>query len=302
MNFAVNDIAERLALPARWLLVAGIAYTLATAVLYFISPPATAPVTQAASTRSATTRAAPDLNAILSRNLFGTAGATAAAPVNQPAVVTRLPLELLAVYVADDPEESAATIAERGRQGINYRIGDQVPGNATLVEVHPHHVVLRRAGTREILSFPEPGASLAARTPAPDRDAVFPDLTEPYGQGQSADGGDGASPEDDTSLQNLVEEYRQELDENPSQALDQLGVEPVSEGAADGYRVGNLAQSPYLRQTGLQPGDVILSVNGRPVGDLNSDRLELDNVLAQGSARLEVQRGNRRFFVTASLQ
>jgi len=51
----------------------------------------------------------------------------------------------------------------------------------------------------------------------------------------------------------------------------------------------------------LQPGDVILSVNGRPVGDLSQDRLEVDNVLAQGSARIEVQRGTRRFFVTASL-
>jgi general secretion pathway protein C len=80
-----------------------------------------------------------------------------------------------------------------------------------------------------------------------------------------------------------------------------LGVAPVADGASEGYRVGNLAQSPYLSQTGLQPGDVILSVNGRPVGDLNQDRLELDNVLAEGSARLEVQRGTRRFFVTATL-
>jgi hypothetical protein len=30
--------------------------------------------------------------------------------------------------------------------------------------------------------------------------------------------------------------------------------------------------------------------------------MEIDNVLAQGSARLEVQRGARRFFVTASLR
>ena len=67
-------------------------------------------------------------------------------------------------------------------------------------------------------------------------------------------------------------------------------------------RLDHLAQSPYLRQTGLQPGDVILSINGQPVGDVERDRLELDNVLAQGSARIEVQRGDRRFFITASLK
>ena len=91
------------------------------------------------------------------------------------------------------------------------------------------------------------------------------------------------------------------IDENPNEALSKLGIAPVAEGASSGYRVGGLADSPYLSQTGLQPGDVILSVNGRPVGDIRQDRMEIDNVLAQGSARLEVQRGTRRFFVTASL-
>jgi general secretion pathway protein C len=51
----------------------------------------------------------------------------------------------------------------------------------------------------------------------------------------------------------------------------------------------------------LQPGDIILSVNGQAVGDIRQDQKQIDNLLAQGSARLEVQRGNRRFFITASL-
>jgi general secretion pathway protein C len=106
----------------------------------------------------------------------------------------------------------------------------------------------------------------------------------------------------EASIRDMVDDYREVLEENPEQAMDALGVSPVAEGAAEGYRIGDLAHSPYLSQTGLQPGDVILSVNGRPVGDLNQDRQELSNVLAQGSARLEVQRGSRRFFVTASLQ
>ena len=40
---AVTEVAARLALPARWLVVAGIAYTLATSVLYVLSPPVTHP-------------------------------------------------------------------------------------------------------------------------------------------------------------------------------------------------------------------------------------------------------------------
>jgi len=137
-------------------------------------------------------------------------------------------------------------------------------------------------------------------------DTTFPDVLEdmPADEAPSYDNHE-IPPEagmEDASVRQLVDEYREEIEQNPEQALDELGVSPVSDGSAEGYRIGDLAHSPYLSQTGLQPGDVILSVNGRPVGDLNQDRLELDNVLAQGSARLEVQRGNRRFFVTASLQ
>ncbi len=302
---SVNDVATRLALPARWLLVAGIAYTLATSTLYFMSPPATAPLDAPAGRSPTPARPAPDLNAILARNLFGAADAAAAqAPTETPAVVTRLPLELLGVFVADDENSSAAIISQRGRPGILYGIGEEVPGGATLEEVQSNQVVLRRAGVRETLPFPVAGESLAARTRSSEPEPSFEEeYTDTYEEVYEAEDGveTGESP-DAASVRELVDEYREELEEDPSQALEELGVSAVAEGSAEGYRLGDLAQSPYLSQTGLQPGDVILSVNGRPVGDLDQDRLELDNVLAQGSARLEVQRGTRRFFVTASLQ
>jgi general secretion pathway protein C len=308
---AVSEVAARLAVPARWLVVAGIAYTLATSVLYFLSPPVTTPTGITPVQRSAPERPAPDINVVASRNLFGSAEASPQqAPADTPTVQTRLPLELLAVFVADQGDQSAAIISQRGRPGLLYGVGDDLPGNATLVEVHDDHVVLRRAGVRESLRFPELSEILAARarTPASDTpdeqmgepmdDQMVQDFESAYEQPEElVDTGEG--PE---SMEEFVEEYRDQIDEDPAGALEQLGVEPVAEGAAEGYRVGDLAQSPYLSQTGLQPGDVILSVNGRPVGDLDQDRLELDNVLAQGSARLEVQRGTRRFFVTATLQ
>jgi general secretion pathway protein C len=314
----VNDLAAKLALPARWLMVAGIAYTLATSVLYLVSPPATAPVSAPGGARpEPQQRSAVDLDAILASNLFGAADATAeAAPASTPAVATRLPLELLGVFVADAGEESAAIIAQRGRPGMLYTVGEDVPGNATLLEVHPTHVVLRRAGIRETLHFPTVGRSSGAGVgfePVP-AEPVYDQVSDAeYAASYADDDGyedelgiDEELPESSggaiDSVSELVAEYQEQIDEDPTGALAELGVEPVSEGSAAGYRIGDLARSPYLSQTGLQPGDVILSVNGRPVGDVQQDRLELQNVLAQGSARLEVQRGTRRFFVTASLQ
>ena len=303
----VNDIAAKLALPARWLIVGGIAYTLATSVLYFLSPPVT-PGAGVTATRERPAEPAPavDINRIVSRDLFGATDAEPEAAVsNEPTRQTQLPLELLGVFVADQPENSAAIISQRGRPGLLYDVGEDVPGNATLVEVHAKHVVLRRAGVREALNFPELSESLAARTrnvPQTFEEPPVDDYDEGYAEEYDNLEDYADDIDEQASVEELVNEYREELEADPSQALEELGVEPVSAGAAEGYRVGNLAQSPYLSQTGLQPGDVILSVNGRPVGDLEQDRLELDNVLAQGSARLEVQRGSRRFFVTATLQ
>jgi general secretion pathway protein C len=106
----------------------------------------------------------------------------------------------------------------------------------------------------------------------------------------------------DRSLDEVVADYRDRLQSDPEGTLNNLGLQPISSGAAEGYRLGNLAQSPYLSQTGLQAGDIILSVNGNPVGNVAQDQMQIDNIMAQGSARLEVQRGDRRFFVTASLR
>lgn len=310
----LNNLAVNLATPARWLIVAGIAYTLATSVLYFVSGPASAPGVGGERPAS-TPRVTADVNSVLSRNLFGSTVAGEAEPVvsSAPAVATQLPLELRGVFVADQGA-SVAIIAERGRSGNLFTIGDTLPGNATLLDVLADHVVLSRAGIRETLHFPRPGATDGRLAPSPPPQAYddppeFMAYPEDYGSMDTSDYyqdtaevgmiEDGAGM---SSTDEIVSEYRDRLEEDPAQTIESLGMSPVSEGEAQGYRVGDLAQSPYLSQTGLQPGDVILSINGRPVGDLSQDRLEIDNVLADGSARIEVQRGTRRFFITASLQ
>ena len=99
-----------------------------------------------------------------------------------------------------------------------------------------------------------------------------------------------------------MDTYRTRLQANPEQALSDIGLQPVSASGTRGYRVASLANAPQLAQTGLQAGDVIVSVNGRPVGNVRTDRMEIDSVLAAGAARLEVQRGERRFFLQASLR
>lgn len=292
----LSELAGKLVEPARWIIIMGIAFTLANNVLFFIAPPEQAGAANPAARQTARTpdtRPAVSINAILNRNLFGEAGDTASADAGLPAVETRLPLELLGVFVADDESESAAIVAQKGKAGLLYTVGEKVPGNAELLEVHADHIVLRRAGNRETLRFPQvaSGAPVAVppSQPGPASSGAAP-MAEPT----------AAAPE---TPRDYVASYRERIDADPEGTLKEIGITPVSEGSAQGYRLDSAAaSSPYLSQTGLQPGDVVLSVNGQPVGNIQQDRHQLDNILAEGSARIEVQRGTRRFFVTASLK
>ena len=297
--------------PVRWLLVALIAYTLATVIWSFFDTPAAPMVApEPATSQPATTRRPPvNVNWILAKHLFGEAGAV---PVEQasndePAVQTRLPLELQSVFVADETSESAAIVAQRGKPGKLYAVGDMLPGNAKLIEVFTDRIILRRAGSRETLMFPKSQSQFMAEPIDLEEDQPVmvergsDTSTDNLSPGEKPGAAAVQDPSANTDPMQLVESYRQKLADDAAGTLDELGLETVDAAAGGGYRIGSVAQSSYLQQTGLQPGDVILSVNGRPVGDIQQDQMELANIMAQGSARIEVQRGSRRFFITASL-
>lgn len=294
--------------PVRWLVIVGIAYTLATTIWSFFQTPMTPTRgAQTAAQTPAEQRPAVNVNWILSKNLFGEAGAAPAdtSDDDEPAVQTRLPLELQSVFVADEIEHSAAIVAQRGKAGLLYSVGDKLPGNAELIEVLVDRIILRRAGVRETLMFPKSKTQFVADdygSAGEDIDPTTGQAGQAPGRAGNAQQNDGDGPVAPPDQQELVEAYREKLAEDATGTLNELGIETVDDSGAGGYRIGDVSASPYLRQTGLQAGDVILSVNGRAVGDIQQDQLELENIMAQGSARIEVQRGGRKFFITASLK
>ena len=292
----LDTLLQKGAEPLKWLLVVGIAYTLAMTIwVFFATPIAPVQTPQSSSGTSAPNRPKANVNWILNKNLFGQAGQQSEiSTVQEAAVQTRLPLELQSVMVSTEEERSSAIVAQRGKAGILYRIGDTLPGNAELVGIEHTEIYLRRAGVRESLAFPKSKSTKLTTTTTQPQANRQPVEYERY-----RDADDSVQEESNgTESLDSVSEYRERFADDAQGTLEDLGVE-VAEGG--GYRIGNLAQTPALRQTGLQAGDIILSVNGRPVGDLQQDQLELDNILAQGSARIEVRRGERRFFITASL-
>ncbi len=74
------------------------------------------------------------------------------APVDAPD--TRLKLVLRGAFSSGDEAFSRAIIADPRGKELMYAIGDKLPGNAELSEVHADRVILMRSGRYETLRLP----------------------------------------------------------------------------------------------------------------------------------------------------
>ncbi|KZX77496.1 hypothetical protein A3715_01685 [Oleiphilus sp. HI0009] len=111
--------------------------------------------------------------------LFGDFSAPAAQITKQENLPkTRLRLTLTGVSASNDPKRAKALVEGPDRTTLNYAIGDQLPGNATLHAVYRDRIVLDRAGSLETLEFPKLSSSnfVASTTPEPE---PIPTITTP---------------------------------------------------------------------------------------------------------------------------
>ena len=272
---------------SQWLFGLGIAYAIASTGLVLLGDgvATTEAPLEASASRQSTGQMppAPSLNALVERNLFGRSTADGAANASTPTTPTRLPLTLKAVFVSTNPAQSTAIISQRSGAGKLYRVGDMVPGSARLADIEATRVILRRAGVREELAFKsEFKAKESVReTPLRQQASSKSPSSQPGNTDSSA-----------------IAQLNSRLAQNPDETLRKMGVSQRREG---GYRIGDTANQPFLAQSGLQPGDVVLSVNGRPLGDINVDRLALTNLAATGSVRVELLRNGQTLTITTRI-
>lgn len=109
---------------------------------------------------------------------FGTAGEQTSQSVERAETLpeTNLQLVLRGVMAGDTDDSDSALVEGPDGETKVYRIGDALPGNASLREVRQRRVVIERAGALETLTFPEnEGSRLALgsnqRSPSNDSDS-----------------------------------------------------------------------------------------------------------------------------------
>lgn len=175
--------------------------------------------------------------------------------------------------VAPTPGVAASAIFSTGSgRDISVYIDNEVQPGVRLVEVHPDHAILSRAGARERVDLEAP-RSLAQGRAAPGA------RTRGFRINVSRSG------------TNNFTFSRKELDDalrDPNQ-LNYLGM--IGQPPGGGVRLESAPPGSLAQKLGLQPGDVIKRVNGQPVastGDLARLYTQFNTLSA---IQAEVQRG-----------
>ncbi len=284
---------------ARVLVIGAMAATLARAIWFFALGPEPARLVESARPEASPGPDAMDVEKIAALNLFGTPASAAGGFDADAAPDTELDLKLLGIFLANQPRASVAIIGSRGDGGDAYSVGDPIFGNAKVAEIRREIVLISRAGIMEALRFDDE-STLSATSPGPR--AVFEQRgvasNAPLAASALGVEAQDAVPDDFTQS---VEVFRARFQQDPDGMLRAVGLEPVSVDGDTGYRVGQRAVSRQLGRTGLQPGDTIISIDGQPIGAVSQNPEAFGDLLSKGSARLEIRRGERRFFLTTSL-
>ena len=301
----IREYAVKLAAPARWILILGIVATVlntARNLLYLPEAPVTSAIRGGAPTQASNPSKAVDINALVNLHLFGKPRREDRAMPQSVAnaQATRLPLELKAVFAASENALSAAIIGQKGQRALLYTVGESVPGNAVLAEVYSQQVLLRRAGKLESLAFPAGTYKARSKSPA----TALANTPPVSGRDNQTSSESSAEPVVErglpaqTRVADELASVTQKLLADPGAAIEQLGLTAHTDG---GFKVGGVANSPYLQTAGLKAGDIIFSINGTPMSNVNNNKTLLAELMASGRARLEVMRNNQRFVITASL-
>lgn len=200
---------------------------------------------------------------IANAHLFGISGASSGAtdPNNLPQ--SQMGLVLAGTMALEDPEAGYAIVGENAANAKFYRVGTVINGNARLHSVYADRVIIDRNGVLETLVLPR-GAPSTAPVPAA-RNVV---TTNPVG-----------------------ENLRRIAANNPSALGELLRAQPVfSNGVQKGYRVYPGRDRQQFTRLGLQPGDLVTSVNGSTLDDPNRSTEILNTLTSSSTAQITVER------------
>ena len=226
-------------------------------------------------------------------NLFGRVE-IAVTPTAQEQVVvpeTRLNLTLLGVIASSAVGTAKAIISDASGSEEYYSIGMQVPGGASLEEIHSDYVMLKRNNRMEILRLPVDESSPGQAMNLGNAGNAQPNISTPPSSGRHVLPPNNTGGTDNRSTGAMLHEYRDALNQDPQSVMDLVRAEPVREGdKLVGYRISPGRDRQLLSRFGLRAGDVVTMVNGVRLDNPVKGLEIIQNLQTAGQVNIEVMR------------
>ncbi len=222
-----------------------------------------------------------DVQSLVNAHLFGIAAAPKSAADAANAPDTTMNLVLAGTIATEDPKRGLAIIGESAATAKVYSVGDPVNGGATLHAVYTDHVLLERGGAIETLALPRQrlagGPGRAANLPLP--------------AGNVAPG-----------QQNLAENVRRLIARDPSVVSEVMRPQQVfNNGQLRGFRVYPGRNRQQFAKLGLQPGDLVTSVNGTALDDPARGNEIFRTIGSSDSVHVTIERNGRSQDLTLNM-
>jgi general secretion pathway protein C len=220
-------------------------------------------------------------------------------PAQAPASGSTISLILRGTLAESDPKTGIAMIADAGGGERSWRVGEEVAAGVRLVAVYADRVVLARDGGEETLKLARDTNLVPADVVRPTPASVTGGAGAATTSNPAASGAATTSVKAPANWQQTVDRLRQ----NPAELMKRVQVVPVLDGGKlSGVRLSTGTDVALLNQIGLQPGDVVTSVNGTPIDSIERGQQIMSSLGSASSVRVTVLRGGKPTDVTVGLR
>ena len=223
------------------------------------------------------------LSSISNRNIFDSSQINTPPPPDPPGGnkilnISDIDAQLLGTIVMEPKTQSLAMIKQgSGAQIQPYGIGDTLL-DATIQHIEPEYVWIKRNNETEVLLLHGKKDKKSAKTSKAKK--------------SSDDSGVSKSGKDKYTVDQAVFD---ELLQNPEKLYTQIrATEHKTDGEVDGYRVSGIRRKSIFFKLGIKNGDVIHSVNGLPLTNLNEAMKAFESLQSSRDFSFDVTRRRKK--------
>ncbi|EPF69904.1 type II secretion system protein N [Acinetobacter rudis] len=179
--------------------------------------------------------------------------------------------------MVSSPSRNSTAVIKVGETAERYVIGQLIEGTAyRLAAVYWDNVVLKNnTGSTKVLKF---SGIANLYQPEPSQEAETQSTNNPPPI--------VAAP----GSQNAIGQAIEQMTDDREEYLKKMGV---NTGGGQGYEVTEQTPAALRNKLGLRPGDRILSLNGKSVGQGQSDVQLLEQAKREGQVKIEIKRGDQ---------